>query len=166
MNNDQMVADALEALPATCHVFHEVRVARTRTVVDHLVVCPGGIVAIEGQHDDPAKHGSGTQALKQSIRKQCRTRSRGSRPTCRPASGSLWHPYCASSRPRIRGSFSRSRASPSAAWAPWPGTSSTWHRRWTPTMSRRPPRGWQGGTARPRGWGPDRIDSGGERRPS
>ena len=73
--SERMVAAALDALPPTYRVFHDVGLPSTMANIDHLVVGPGGVVAIDSTYyEGSLKHGSGTLWRgKEPIRKECET---------------------------------------------------------------------------------------------
>ena len=72
---ERMVAAALAALPPAYRVFHEVGLPNTQITVDHVVVGPGGVIAIDSTYyEGVLKHGSGTLWRgKYPIRKECET---------------------------------------------------------------------------------------------
>ena len=72
---ERMVAAALAALPPTYRVFRDVGLPNSQVTVDHIVVGPGGVIAIDSKYYEGAlKHGSGTLWRgKYPIRKECET---------------------------------------------------------------------------------------------
>ncbi|MEO6125646.1 MAG: nuclease-related domain-containing protein, partial [Ilumatobacteraceae bacterium] len=72
---ERMVAAALDALPPAYRVFHQVGLPNTQVNVDHIVVGPGGVIAVDSKYYEGAlKHGSGTLWRgKYPIRKECET---------------------------------------------------------------------------------------------
>lgn len=72
---ERMVAAALDALPPTYRVFHAVGLPNSQINVDHIVVGPGGVIAVDSKYFEGAlQHGSGTLWRgKYSVRKECET---------------------------------------------------------------------------------------------
>ena len=72
---ERLVAAALAALPPTYRVFRDVGLPNSQVTIDHIVVGPGGVIAIDSKYyEGTLKHGSGTLWRgKYPIRKECET---------------------------------------------------------------------------------------------